>query len=294
MTLEDKFQTVFLGNEQMFNFFKRNNNSDKTNIGRRNFMKGVVGLTGAAMVAPGLLIPETAEAATSKYPPGIARSSMAVRYAWGAIEQGKNNFIYNFLLPGTKVYNNTQISKRDMKNDPAVYFCLAYKGGDNTYPKAMDKRFGGLDEKDPMVEFAKGIGHYNQRWIQSRESFDGTEYTPEVMERVIEIPLLKSIFGAANPNIVNARISQYQSDRVDKDRLLQNVMEDLKKAGEREQVIANWANTWLINHYDIINKVYNDTTAKGNSDKLYSIIEKPLRNKVGKIRGPAYYYNNSI
>ena len=262
---------------------------EDTKLSRRDFLRGVGrGAATAAVVGTvgigALTYSKDSEAAVS-YPPGIARSSRAVKYAWNDITEGKFNIADHYLIPGKQVFNNAQVRKSEMKEDPAIYFCLAYRHGIDTFKFATKN--AGLDKDDPMTHFARGIGHYSWNWIRGKNFFEELseeiQYSQNEMERRIEIPLLKAIFAAANPKTVEARLQQYRSEEVDNERLLINVKTDIDRRGTRERLIAAWASSWLVNHHF---QAKNEIKQK----QIFDNLEVPLVKKGLRIRGPPHYF----
>ena len=208
-----------------------------------------------------------------------------MKYAWNNIKRGEFIQAEYFLIPGKQIFNNAQVSKSEMKQDPAIYFCLAYRHGIDTFKFATKN--AGLDKDDPMTHFARGIGHYSWKWIRGKNYFEELseeiQYSQNEMERRIEIPLLKAIFAAANPKTVEARLQQYRSEEVDNERLLINVKTDIDRRGTRERLIAAWASSWLVNHHF---QAKNEIKQK----QIFDNLEVPLVKKGLRIRGPPHYF----
>jgi len=99
----------------------------------------------------------------------------------------------------------------------------------------------------------------------------------------------------SNGQKVGAKVAQYLSaDLSGRERLLieaRDLLLALKSNkedrepndGYNRQLVAQWSGFMLAVHFDNIDK------KSGNGEMINGLIEKPLRNYVGKVRGPPYY-----
>lgn len=220
-----------------------------------------------------------------RLPPGIQISTLPIQESFLRIQNEDFKSAKRY-INGPRYQNGKPAGWWEFQFEPATYLCDAMSGvgGKNTEIAGYQMVNSKNKNSDPMIAWAKGIGYYVNKWVKKESDYD--------IEGHIEKPLLAAIFLAANKRQGNSRVEQYlKGDDSQKNRILNVTMNELENTRNyRDQLIAAWASTWLVNHYSEI-QINIDKSIKEKRIQMNMKIEKPLRNII-RIRGPPYYYDD--
>jgi len=234
--------------------------------------------------------------AHSKHVPmGMATSDGLTR-VWSHFKSGNFKTSGRLLQLSRTATPQEKIFNEEMRDNPGVYVAIAaYRSWSPHEPKkkALDAKYGNLPPRDPMVDFAEGIGGFVNHYINDDSKAD-LKFTVDPIKS-IEIPFLKAIFKTADINTWERRLDNYLgASNDDKVALIKQVLKNLEGQNFRNQLISSWASMWLANHYWMMN---NENQEK-NEPLLQNInknLEVPLRKYTGRLRatkGGKKYFNS--
>lgn len=268
---------------------------------RREFLKKSMAV-GAAAMAPGLLVPQTAKAYSDKLPPGfqphlLNDSGLRGIMAWMMrLTNHPNNdvgklTVRNILTRKGWYSGHDSINVETPTTQPAYWFAIAYfnhvYNGDirqgfifnNDLPVPFERLKG---QNLPLYYFGEGIYSYFATWVSSNVIRSNS--------RNVEENLLKSIFTAAGKNEREVdEYLKYGEDLNLKTRKLQDVMRNLERRPYNNQLVAAWSSFLLTVNYRNVERNNNSEISGSYAQIMNQNIEVPIRKYVPRIRGPPNY-----
>lgn len=222
----------------------------------------------------------------NEVPEVFKHSHPALAYAFDSVREGNRRAVASYMnLDGTRPLNDGQRMPLEFYHlDPAAYLVFAFDSL-SAMNIAKNRKYGNLKLEDPMYDWAQGINHYVGHYVRGHEKVESGEYWKtyysENYELLLERPFLRAIFKSAGYESPEMVLNRYlESNMADKATILNRTMINLRNEDYRSQLIAAWAITWLVNHYD------HQKELRALGDLLYEMCEIPMRELVHRIRPP--------